>query len=84
MMTPLFTLAMLLGPAPAGEDAAHRADRIRTEQLNRAAAAAVVARQQGFAARAADARRARADHDRQMAAWRLREAARQRHNAGLR
>ena len=80
----LFALAMLLGLPPRGEDAAHRADRIRTEQLNRAAAATVGARDRSFAARAAEARRARADYDRQMAAWRDREAARRRYNSGLR
>jgi len=86
MSTFLLTLALLASDPTSrpGEDAAHRADRLRTEQLNRAAAARVTARQ------ADDSRRNRAwgakqsEYEQAMAAWRKREATRQRYNAGLR
>jgi len=81
----LTTAALLLaGPPPPGEDAAHRADRIRTEQLNRSAAAKVIRRQENDTARDRAWRASQADYERQMAAWRKRDAERRRYNDSIR
>lgn len=53
-----------------GEDAAHRADRLRTEALNRHAAAAVAHRDGRNARAEDDYAAARARYERQMQAWR--------------
>jgi uncharacterized membrane protein YcjF (UPF0283 family) len=63
--------------AQAVEDEAHRLDRLRTEQLNRQAAAVVAKRDDAGAARNADdAQRdyaaARTAYQRRLAAWRAR------------
>ena len=56
--------------AQSGEDAAHRADRLRTQDLNRRAAA-VVAHRDGRNADAEDAyANARERYERRMEAWR--------------
>ncbi len=78
-----FQLAALLALPPAAvsaqavEDEAHRLDRLRTEQLNRQAAAVVAKRNDAGAARDADdAQRdyaaARAAYQRRLAQWRAR------------
>jgi hypothetical protein len=71
-------------PGRAGEDAAHRADRMRTERLNRAAAGVVIRRQASDARLASAHRAARQQYERQMAAWRQRDADRRRYNDSLR
>jgi hypothetical protein len=72
----ILLLAAAAGSVPAkAEDAAHRADRLRTEQLNRAAAAKVDRRIQTNVAAQARFRDARADYAREMRAWRRQVAA---------
>jgi hypothetical protein len=66
---------LLLAASPAvadPNDAAHRADRARTQQLNNRAAAVVARRFAGNDSREADYRRARARYERQMDDWRQR------------
>jgi len=73
-MKSLFVLAVAATASAAigqsGEDAAHRADRLRTEQLNRRAAASVAHRDAGNARSKDDYSAARARYERQMRAWR--------------
>ena len=71
-MLPLLLLSLL---SAAPEDAAHRADRLRTEQLNRDAAAVVARRDTGNSGGQAAYRAARLRYERQMAEWRARVAA---------
>ncbi|MFW2828798.1 hypothetical protein [Sphingomonas sp. ID0503] len=68
----IWPAALLLLAAPQAEDAAHRADRERTEQLNRQAAKIVERRQARNADAREDYRDADARYQRQMAAWRQR------------
>jgi len=69
----LLSLLFLPGPALADpDDAAHRADRARTRQLNNRAAAVVDRRFAGNDRSLSDYRRARASYERQMDAWRER------------
>jgi len=69
-------IAIAAASAPAlAEDAAHRADRLRTEQLNRTAAAVVDRRMRRNADGQASYRDAQADYARRMADWRGRVAA---------
>jgi hypothetical protein len=72
-MTLVLALALLAADPP--EDAAHRADRLRTEQLNRAAAAVGARRDQRNADAQADYRAAQVRYEAEMAAWRRRVAA---------
>jgi hypothetical protein len=66
---------LLLAPPLHAEDAAHRADRLRTEQLNRGAGKVVNQRNRGNAEGQARYRDAQADYARQMASWRRQVAA---------
>lgn len=85
MIIALAALALIAaGPAPAGEDAAHRADRLETEALNRSAANIVARRQQNDDRQQRAYRANMADYTRKMAEWRKREAARLRYNAAQR
>ncbi|NIJ07783.1 hypothetical protein FHS31_001393 [Sphingomonas vulcanisoli] len=71
-------LALLLTATPAiaqDEDAAHRADRERTQELNRRAAAVVERRNDSNAQGSAAYRAAHARYERDMAEWRRRVAA---------
>ena len=61
--------------AQADEDADHRADRVRTEQLNRGAAAAVDRRNAANRAALDHYRDAQAAYQRERDAWRRRLAA---------
>jgi hypothetical protein len=78
-MRPLLLLPSLLiiaSPALADpNDAAHRADRARTRQLNHGAAAVVQRRFAGNDGRIAAYRKARARYDREMDNWRRRVSA---------
>jgi hypothetical protein len=68
-------LLIIASPALADpNDAAHRADRARTRQLNNGAAAVVDRRFAGNDSRAAAYRRARARYEREMDDWRHRVA----------
>ena len=68
-------LLLVASPAVADpDDAAHRADRARTQQLNNSAAAVVNRRFAGNDGRLADYRRARARYEREMDDWRQRVA----------
>jgi Ni/Co efflux regulator RcnB len=71
----LLIIAAVEAPAVAGEDAAHRADRLRTEQLNRRAGAVVDRRNGRNAAGQERYRQARADYALKMHAWRRQVAA---------
>jgi hypothetical protein len=77
-------LLALAAPPPAGEDAAHRADRLRTEQLNRGAIGHVERRQAGDRARLRTWQDKQDEYERAMAARRKRNAERRRHNENLR
>lgn len=72
----LFIGYLVLATSPAcawtEEDAAHRADRLRTQQLNRSAAASIASRDRGQAARADTYRAAQDRYERERAAWRRR------------
>jgi uncharacterized membrane protein YccC len=69
----LLSLLILPGAALADpDDAAHRADRARTRQLNNRAAAVVVRRFAGDDQRESDYRQARARYEREMDDWRER------------
>lgn len=67
-------LALLLPSVAHAEDAAHRADRLRTQALNQRAAAAVARRDHGNARQRESYRAARDRYERQMADWRARVA----------
>jgi hypothetical protein len=70
LLSPLLIIA---SPAPADpNDAAHRADRARTRQLNNSAAAVVRRRFAGNDGRIAAYRKARARYEREMDDWRQR------------
>lgn len=85
MSIALTALALLAaGPPPPGEDAAHRQDRLRTEELNRAAAGHVTRRQAADDARYHAWQASQDDYARRMAAWRKRDAERRRYNDSLR
>ena len=71
----LSLIAVAATAQPAEEDAAHRADRARVEQLNRQAGGVVTRRNDGNEAAQQDYRAARADYERDMAEWRRRVAA---------
>jgi len=71
----LFLIAAAATAQPAEEDAAHRADRARVEQLNRDAGRVVRRRNDGNEAAQQDYRAARADYEQDMAEWRRRVAA---------
>lgn len=91
VLASLLLLATSAASAQVEEDAAHRADRLRTEQLNRDAAAAIARRDRANAdllrrdqARNEDQayreterryRAARAQYERELADWRERVAA---------
>ena len=65
------SLLIIAGPALADpNDAAHRADRARTRQLNHGAAAVVERRFAGNDRSIASYRRARARYEQKMADWR--------------
>lgn len=71
----ILSVAMVLMPAPVfaqAEDADHRADRERTEQLNQRAAAIVEGRSDANARSLERYRDARARYERERAAWRRR------------
>ncbi|PTQ07763.1 hypothetical protein CLG96_16555 [Sphingomonas oleivorans] len=75
-----FYAVLLIAIAPAAhaqaiEDAEHRADRLRTQQLNRQAAIAVARRDRGNGRRRADHDAAQARYERAMAIWRRRVSA---------
>ncbi|MEH3108003.1 MAG: hypothetical protein PGN09_12215 [Sphingomonas fennica] len=70
----LFAAALLAATAVPG-DAAHRADRLRTEALNHSAAAAVARRDAANATVRARGRADRADYERRLSAWRRQVAA---------
>ena len=79
-MKPLIAILVLwASAASAQEDAAHRADRLRTEQLNRDAAAAVTKRDkrtsQNYDRAMADYDAAQERYQKAMSAWRRRVAA---------
>jgi len=68
-------LLLIAGPALADpNDAAHRADRARTRQLNNRAASVVHRRFAGNDGRVAAYRKARARYEREMDDWRQRVA----------
>jgi hypothetical protein len=68
--------ALLVAAMPLhAEDAAHRADRLRTEQLNRGAGKVVDQRNRSNAEGQARYRNAQADYARRMAEWRRQVAA---------
>ena len=75
----LFALMLVFAPvavlAQPEEDAAHRSDRLATEDLNRSAAHAVDQRNNANAATLARYREAREAYQRQREAWRRRFAA---------
>ncbi|MDB5689201.1 MAG: hypothetical protein JWL91_1077 [Sphingomonas bacterium] len=71
----LLLLAAADGDARPNEDAAHRADRLRTEQLNRSAGSVVDRRNRRNADGQARYRQAQADYARRMQAWRRQVAA---------
>jgi hypothetical protein len=75
MIAALIVATAAASPAYAREDAAHRADRLRTEQLNRSAGAVVDQRRRRNADGQARYRNAQADYARRMAAWRAQVAA---------
>jgi hypothetical protein len=69
------SLLLVAGPALADpNDAAHRADRARTRQLNNGAAAVVQRRFAGNDGRIAAYRKARARYERKLDDWRRRVA----------
>jgi len=75
----LLAIAVFILPtalfAQAEEDAEHRADRLRTEQLNRDAGASVGRRNSANAAALERYRNAQEDYQRARAEWRRRVAA---------
>ena len=66
----LLPILLAAGTPALAEDEAHRADRLRTQQLNRQAQAFVEARDRRPAASDPSYRAARARYARDMAAWR--------------
>lgn len=75
VLLPALSLAAFSALAHAGEeDAAHRADRLRTEQLNRSAAATVERRDRQNARIRKGGDDAMARYQRELAAWRRRVA----------
>lgn len=72
----LSALAVLLASTPslAGEDAEHRADRLRTEQLNRNAASVVARRDRHNAQIRRGGNDAMDRYQKDLAAWRRRVA----------
>jgi len=68
-------LALALTTPALAEDAAHRADRLTTQSLNRRAAAAIARRDRDVGPSQAGYRSARARYEREMAEWRARVAA---------
>jgi hypothetical protein len=74
MIRPLLALSALaaLAPAAHAEDAAHRADRLRTIALNRQAQAAVDRRDRANANVAETNRKAAERYERERAEWRKR------------
>lgn len=80
MTRPLLALSILLAALPAvahaqEEDAEHRADRLRTIELNRRAQSVVDRRDRGNADVRAQNRRAQERYERERAEWRRRVAA---------
>jgi hypothetical protein len=79
MLRHLLALLVVLAPvtveAQPVEDAAHRADRLRTQRLNRAAGLIVSDRNRGNAVAQSRYRTERADYERRMDEWRGRVAA---------
>ena len=73
-MKVVLAAVLLASPALAQEDAAHRADRLRTEALNRSVINAGSARARENAREREGYRVARAAYQREMAAWRRRVA----------
>lgn len=71
---PLIVLVLLAAPVSAEEDAAHRADRLRTEQLNRQAASVVARRDRQNAQVRKGGDDAMDRYQRELAAWRRRVA----------
>jgi hypothetical protein len=75
-MKTLIVLLFFIGAVPASaEDEAHRADRLRTEALNRAVSADIAARDRRPTVAQRDYREAHARYERDMAAWRARVGA---------
>lgn len=75
MIRPLLALSALAAVAPAlaqAEDAAHRADRLRTIELNRRAQAVVARRDRSNAGRADAHSEAVKRYERERAEWRRR------------
>lgn len=79
MIRSMLSLMLLLAAAPAFaqpvEDAEHRADRLRTIELNKRAQAVVAHRDRGNAEIRRSGREAQARYERQRAEWRRRVAA---------
>ncbi len=71
----ILLIALLLPAIARAEDAEHRADRLRTEALNRAAQARVAQRDHGNAAQHDQYRAALDRYEQRMAEWRARVAA---------
>jgi hypothetical protein len=65
-------LMLSISASARAEDAAHRADRLRTEQLNRAARAQIDARDDGNAHVRRRNQDAMSDYQKRLAAWRKR------------
>ncbi len=74
-MIPLLLLSLMMAAPDGDEDAAHRADRLRTQALNRQAAEVVARRDAGNGYGQKSYAKARADYDRRMAQWRAQVAA---------
>jgi hypothetical protein len=72
LLASLFVAAASQAAPPAAEDAAHRADRLRTEALNRQAAAAVGKRNARVGRDEGEYRAAMERYERRMAQWRQR------------
>ena len=70
----LLPIVLLLPSIAHAEDAAHRADRLRTQALNERAAAVVSRRDDGNARQRESYRAARDRYERRMAEWRERVA----------
>jgi len=71
----LLLFALLLPSVAQAEDAAHRADRLRTQELNERARAVASRRDHGNAEQRNAYRTARDRYERRMAEWRERVAA---------
>lgn len=71
-MVRIALLGLILATPALAEDAAHRADRLYTQSLNRRAAAAIERRDRGVAPSQRSYAQARAKYERDMAAWRAR------------